>query len=78
MVGTYMGEKFRNIKQIIEREGLSGEELTAKEIYRVLENEEVAFSSPHEVATVLGRNRDDPELTVVEETPYRYRFELHE
>lgn len=70
-----MEDKYQTIKMRVTEEDLTGQELTAKEIFDELNSEEHGFSSSHEVATVLGKNKNQPELTVIEDSPYRYRFE---
>lgn len=65
--------QFDAIRCVVEKEGLVGEELTAREIHELVENH-IEVSSPHEVATVLGMHSEDPGMRVVQGSPYRYVF----
>jgi len=49
------------------------EPLTAREILALLEDENEAFESAHQVATVLGRQADSGSVEVIRDRPYRYR-----
>jgi len=71
---TRRDTQFEEILRVLERKGLLGEEMTAKEIHQAVE-EDASVSSPHEVATVLGYHNDDPAVEVEEGSPYRYRFD---
>ena len=51
------------------------EPMTAREILQLLENHGEQFESAHRVATVLGRYASDDEVTVIQSSPYQYRFE---
>ena len=66
--------QFEEILRVVEREGLLGKEMTAREIHEAVEDD-ASVSSPHEVATVLGYHTDDPAVEVEEGSPYRYRFD---
>lgn len=48
------------------------EPLTAREILSHLDSEDHDFSSPHQVATVLGRRAQRGEIEVIDDRPYRY------
>ncbi len=49
--------------------------LTAREILDLLEAHGESFDSAHQVATVLGRHADTGEIEVIQDRPYRYRFD---
>lgn len=47
------------------------EPLTAREIHLAMETDE-QFGSPHRIATILGRQAEYGEITVLAGNPYRY------
>ena len=49
------------------------EPLTAREILEELDAEgDTDFESPHQIATVLGRQARRGDITVISQRPYRY------
>ncbi len=49
------------------------EPLTAREILEELEARgDTEFESPHQIATVLGRQAQHGDITVIPQRPYRY------
>lgn len=66
--------QYRAIRDAVTRNGLTDTWLTASDVYDLVREDPVGFSSAHEVATVLGQHRDEPALEVEEGSPYRYRF----
>ncbi|MDY6779419.1 MAG: hypothetical protein SV760_02495 [Halobacteria archaeon] len=71
---TARDTQFEVIRRVIRKEGLVGEELTAREILDLVEDADVGISSAHEVATVLGSNSTDPRVQIIDGSPYRYKF----
>ena len=51
------------------------EPLTAREILQLLEAHGEQIDSPHRIATVLGRQAQRGDVTVIQSSPYRYRLE---
>jgi len=70
---TRRDTQFEEILRVVEKEGLRGEELTAKEIHEAV-GDDASVSSPHEVATVLGYHTESPAVEVEEGSPYRYKL----
>lgn len=66
------GSEFDRIRGVLEEAG-SGEPLTAREIFGLLEEHDEAFESPHRVATVLGRQAETGDIEIIQDHPYRYR-----
>ena len=50
------------------------EPLTAREILGLLDEHGEGFESAHEVATVLGRQAQYGDVTVIRSSPYRYEL----
>lgn len=50
------------------------EPLTAREILQLLEARGEEIESPHRIATVLGRQAQRGDVTVIQSSPYRYRL----
>jgi len=65
--------EFERIRSVLE-DADQDEPLTAREILRVLEENDEAFDSAHQVATVLGRRAQTGDVEVIRDQPYRYRF----
>ncbi|WP_224334449.1 hypothetical protein [Haloprofundus halobius] len=67
---THHGE-FERIKGVLSE---AEQPLTAREITSSLEGHE-KLNSSHRVATVLGHYAESGGVTVIRETPYRYRLD---
>ena len=65
--------EFERIRSVLE-DADQDEPLTAREILRVLEENDEEFDSAHQVATVLGRRAQTGDVEVIRDQPYRYRF----
>ncbi|WP_227374565.1 hypothetical protein [Haladaptatus halobius] len=65
------GREFDRIRAVV-AEAETDEPLTAREILRLLDEHGEGFESAHEVATVLGRQAQHGDVTVVRSSPYRY------
>ena len=65
--------EFERIRSVLENAD-QDEPLTAREILRVLEENDEEFDSAHQVATVLGRRAQTGDVEVIRDQPYRYRF----
>lgn len=65
--------EFERIRSVVAEADVDGP-LTAREILALLEEQEEAFESAHEVATVLGRQAEAGGVVIVRDQPYRYRF----
>lgn len=63
-------ERIRSVVSEVDPE----EPLTAREIHDLLSEYGVQFDSPHQVATILGRQADS-DVEVIHDHPYRYQFE---
>lgn len=57
----------------LKNKNMINKELTAKEILKAVE-EDLCFSSPHEIATILGRNSEDSRIEVIKGSPYKYKI----
>ena len=51
------------------------EPLTAREILQLLEAHGEQVESAHRIATVLGRQAQRGDVTVIQSSPYRYQVE---
>lgn len=69
---TIRNTQYTQIKRSVKDADLGGQELTAREIYRIIEKTEIDVSSAHEVATILGHNAGDNGLKINEGNPYKY------
>ncbi|GAA0227015.1 hypothetical protein [Haladaptatus pallidirubidus] len=75
------GQEFDRIQAVIADAG-ADRPLTAREILTLLDEYEEnldgnhggKFESAHEVATVLGRQAQHGDVTVIRSSPYRYQF----
>ncbi|WP_049969709.1 hypothetical protein [Haladaptatus cibarius] len=74
------GQEFDRIQAVIADAG-TDQPLTAREILTLLdehgehdENHVGTFESAHEVATVLGRQAQYGDVTVIRSSPYRYQI----
>ena len=67
----------RDFEQIEGVLAAADEPLTAREILANVTDadDETAFESPHQLATVLGRRAKTGEITVIAKQPYRYTLE---
>lgn len=66
--------QFEAIKRVVKKEGLEGKELTAREIFELVKEENTEISSSHKVATILGYNSERSDIKVIEGSPYKYEF----
>ena len=65
-------DDFERLKGVLAE---ADEPLTAREIMSILEEHDTdRFSSAHRIATVLGRHAQRGDVTVISDTPYRYRL----
>ncbi|WP_458209588.1 hypothetical protein [Haladaptatus sp. NG-SE-30] len=65
------GREFDRIREVV-TETETDEPLTAREILSLLDEHGEGFESAHEVATVLGRQAQYGDVTVIRSSPYRY------
>lgn len=65
--------KFDYILANLKNKNMENKKLTAKEILKTVEDD-LCFSSSHEVATILGRNSKDPRIEVIKGSPYKYKI----
>ncbi|MDY6774667.1 MAG: hypothetical protein SV253_01015 [Halobacteria archaeon] len=68
---------FETVRKIVYDEGLTGEELTARQILELVNantDRRVEVSSSHKIATILGSNQSHPDLVIRETSPYTYEF----
>ncbi|WP_227353568.1 hypothetical protein [Haladaptatus salinisoli] len=65
------GKEFDRIREVV-AEAETDEPLTAREILDLLDERGEEFESAHEVATVLGRQARNGDVTVIRSLPYRY------
>ncbi|WP_435155033.1 hypothetical protein [Haladaptatus sp. DFWS20] len=67
------GQAFDQIQAVIAETG-TNEPLTAREILTLLDEHGEGFESAHEVATVLGRQAQYGDVTVIRSSPYQYEL----
>lgn len=65
--------EFERIRSVLNEADADGP-LTAREILQVLEAHDEEFESAHRIATVLGRRARTGDVEVIQDQPYRYRF----
>lgn len=65
--------EFERIRSVLNEADADGP-LTAREILQVLEAHDEEFESTHRIATVLGRRAQTGDVEVIQDQPYRYRF----
>lgn len=65
--------EFEEVLYKISQKDLQNKELTAREIFEAIKDE-IETSSPHEIATILGKNSEDSRIEVIEESPYKYKI----
>lgn len=63
--------EYERIRSILDGSDVDGP-LTAREIANLLRERGEDIDSPHQVATILGRQARRGEVEVIGETPYRY------
>ncbi|WP_266078367.1 hypothetical protein [Haladaptatus caseinilyticus] len=67
------GHAFDRIRAVISKTG-ADDPLTAREILSLLNDHDEEFESAHEIATVLGRQAQFGDVTVIRTSPYQYEL----
>lgn len=70
---SIIDSRFDELIQILYEKGLEEKEMTAHEIFKILEDKNL-FSSPHEIATILGRNSKDIRIKIIDGYPNKYKI----
>ncbi len=65
--------KFDDLLVNLKNKNMENKELTAKEILKAVEDD-LCFSSSHEIATILGRNSEDRRIEIIDGSPYKYKI----